>query len=194
MQWHPFPESNAMQAKLQNILSSHANKLIVSASQFADAVMRAARGHLQSMEAHATSIKNQATPPAAMLRQLAAHKSVMLAGLSRLTTALALIEVAREAPRRVEPAFTAARLTVEDHWTRATGIIIAALASFQRIKSLHAAAARQLDSADYALTQLLHDLRPAMALPADVSGLRAILAEAERTASEPLREQNALAA
>jgi hypothetical protein len=118
----------------------------------------------------------------------------MLAGLSRLTTALALIEVAREAPRRVEPAFTAARLTVEDHWTRATGIIIAALASFQRIKSLHAAAARQLDSADYALTQLLHDLRPAMALPADVSGLRAILAEAERTASEPLREQNALAA
>jgi hypothetical protein len=71
-------------------------------------------------------------------------------------------------------------------------VITAALASFQRVKSLHAAAARQLDSADYALTQLLNDLRPAMALPADVSGLRAVLAEAERTAPE--RYRKALAA
>lgn len=194
MQWHPFPESNAVQAKRQNILSLHANKLIVSASRFADAVMRAARGLLQSMEAHATSINNQATLLTAMLRQLAAHKNVVLAGLSRLATALASSEIAAHAPRRIEPALTAARLTVEDHWNRATGIVIAALASFQRIKSLHAAAARQLDSADYALTQLLHDLRPAMALPADVSGLRAILAEAERTASLPRLDERALAA
>jgi hypothetical protein len=70
--------------------------------------------------------------------------------------------------------------------------VSAALASVQRAKSLQAAAARQLDSVDYALTQLIHDLRPAMALPADVSGLRAVLAEAEHTAPE--RYRKALAA
>lgn len=81
---------------------------------------------------------------------------------------------------------------IAGHWQRATGVVTAALASFQRVKSLNAAAAQQLDSADYALTQLLNDLRPVMALPADVSGLRAILAEAERTAPE--RHRAALAA
>ena len=183
-----------MQAKLQNLLSLHANNLIVSASQIATAVMRAARGLLQLMEAHATSIKNQATQLTVMLRRLAAHKNIVLAGLSSLSTVFALSEIAGRPTRQQEPTFAMPRLTVEDHWRRATGIIASALASFQRIKSLHAAAARQLDSADYALTQLLHDLRPAMALPADVSGLRAILAEAERKAPQPLREQNALAA
>lgn len=183
-----------MQEKLQKLLSTHANKLSISASQVTRAVLRAARGILQSLEAHATSIKNQATLPTAMLRRLAAHKNVVLAGLSSLSTVFAFSEIGGRAPRPVEPTFALPRLTIEDHWRRATGIIASALASFQRIKSLQAAATRQLDSADYALTQLLHDLRPVMALPADVSGLRAILAEAERTAPQPLREQKALAA
>ena len=83
-------------------------------------------------------------------------------------------------------------MTIEDHWHRAAGVLAAAVASFQRVKTLQAAAARQIDSADYALTQLIHDLRQAMPLPADVSALRAILAEAERTA--PQRRRQALAA
>ena len=71
-------------------------------------------------------------------------------------------------------------------------MLTAAISSVQRIKTLQAAAARQLDSADYALTQLIQDLRPAMALPADVSALRAVLAEAER--QTPVRVRRALAA
>lgn len=182
-----------MQTKRHKLLSFNANKMSVSALRIADAVLRAARGFLQSMGAHATSIKNRATLPTAMLRRLAAHKNVLLAGLSGLSTVFASSEIAGRAPRHATPVLTMPRLTVEDHWRRATGIISAALASFQRVKNLHTAAARQLDAADYALTQLLHDLRPAMALPADVSGLRAVLAEAERTASRPLprREQKA---
>ncbi len=83
-------------------------------------------------------------------------------------------------------------MTIEDHWRRATGVLAAAIAGVQRVKTLQAAAARQIDSADYALTQLIHDLRAAMPLPADVSALRAVLAEAERTA--PARQRRALAA
>jgi hypothetical protein len=119
-----------------------------------------------------------------MLRSLFAYGT--LAG--SLWPSLALAEVParmlRDAARAVEPM----RSTVQDHWQRATGVVTASLAGFQRVKSLNAAAARQLDSADYALTQLLNDLRPVMALPADVSGLRAILAEAERTAPERIRK------
>jgi hypothetical protein len=109
-----------------------------------------------------------------------------------LWTSLALADVPARAPSDASRSVEPVGLTVEDCWRRATGVITAALTSFQRVKSLHAAAARQLDSADYALTQLLNDLRPAMALPADVSGLRAILAEAER--SSPERYRKALAA
>lgn len=182
-----------MKTKATKLLSLHANSMSVSALRIADAVLRAACGFLRSIGAHATSIKNKATQPTAMLRRLAAHKNVLLAGLSSLSTVFASSGIAGRAPRHATPTLTMPRLTVEDHWRRATGIISAALTSFQRVKSLHAAATRQLDAADYALTQLLHDLRPAMALPADVSGLRAVLAEAERTASRPLplREQKA---
>jgi hypothetical protein len=119
-----------------------------------------------------------------MLRNVFAYGT--LAG--SLWTSLALGDVPARSPsdaaRSVEPL----GLAVADHWQRATGVVTGALASFQRVKSLHEAAARQLDSADYALTQLLNDLRPAMALPADVSGLRAVLAEAERTAPERFRK------
>lgn len=103
---------------------------------------------------------------------------------------------ARQHPRHSSPVVEPKRIAVEDHWSRVTAVLKRAFAKLERVKSLHTAAARQIDSADYALAQLLHDLRPAMALPTDVSGLRAILAEAERaTQRSPYsRHASALAA
>ena len=123
-----------------------------------------------------------------MLRRFFAYGT--LAG--SLWTSLALGEVPARAPRDISRAIEPVRLTIEDHWRRAAGVLAAAIASVQHVKTLQAAAARQIDAADYALTQLIHDLRAAMPLPADVSALRAILAEAERTA--PQRQRQALAA
>jgi hypothetical protein len=153
-----------------------------------DAVSRALREFVPAANAHATRIQNAMTVRIRMLRNVFAYGT--LAG--SLWTSLALGGVPARAPSDASRSVEPLGLAVADHWQRATGVITAALASFQRVKSLHAAAARQLDSADYALTQLLNDLRPAMALPADVSGLRAVLAEAERTAPE--RYRKALAA
>ena len=133
-------------------------------------------------------MQNAMTARIKMLRNFFAYGT--LAG--GLWTGWALGEVPARAPSDASRSIEPLGLTVENHWRRATGVIAAALASFHRVKSLHAAAAQQLDSAEYALTQLLNDLRPAMALPADVSGLRAILAEAERTSPE--RYRKALAA
>ena len=124
-----------------------------------------------------------------MLRRIIIHVNLALAGL---WATLALHGVPARVPRETLRAVEPVRMTIEDHWRRATGILSAALASFQRVKALQTAAARQIDSADYALTQLIHDLRAAMPLPADVSALRTILAEAERTA--PGRRREALAA
>ncbi len=118
-----------------------------------------------------------------MLRRFFAYGT--LAG--SLWTSLALGEVPARAPRDISRAIEPVRLTIEDHWRRAAGVLAAAIAGVQRVKTLQAAAARQIDSADYALTQLIHDLRAAMPLPADVSALRAILAEAERTAPQRQR-------
>ncbi len=182
-----------MQTNWQKLLSENANKETLNRLPVVASVLRATHGLRPVVGAYATLIlEKQATLRSAMLRRLAAYRNIALVGLSSLSTALALHELStrtpREAPRLIEPL----RVSVEDHWRRATGVITAALASFQRIKSLNAAAARQLDSADYALTQLLHDLRPVMGLPADVSGLRAVLAEAERTA--PQRARRAIAA
>jgi hypothetical protein len=153
-----------------------------------DAVSRALREFVPAANAHATRIQNAMTVRIRMLRNVFAYGT--LAG--SLWTSLALGDVPARAPSDASRSVEPLGLAVADHWQRASGVITAALASFQRVKSLHAAAARQLDSADYALTQLLNDLRPAMALPADVSGLRAVLAEAERTAPE--RYRKALAA
>lgn len=169
-----------MKANAQKLLSEIANKQTVRTEKIVAFVVRAAHGLRRRLKAYATQLKQQATLRP-MLRRLAAYRNIALVGLSSLSTAFALHEItgraARDTARLAEPI----RITVEDHWRRATGVITAALESFQRIKSLNASAARQLDSADYALTQLLHDLRPVMGLPADVSGLRAILAEAERS-------------
>jgi len=75
-----------------------------------------------------------------------------------------------------------APMSREDNWTRATGAITTALAGFERIQGLQAAAVSQIDAADYVLQSLLKELRMAMPIPADGAPLRAILAEATRPA------------
>jgi hypothetical protein len=87
-----------------------------------------------------------------------------------------------------------APLSRADSWMRATGAITAAIAGFERIQDLQAAAASRLDAADYALQQLLAELATAMPaalpIPADGSALRAVLA----AAAEPPAAKKALAA
>jgi hypothetical protein len=87
-----------------------------------------------------------------------------------------------------------APLSRADGWTRATGAITAAIAGFERIRDLQAAAASRLDAADYALQRLLEDLAmvmpAAIPIPADGSALRAVLAEA----AQPPARKKALAA
>lgn len=178
-----------MSANLSNMLSFQANKLSLAIEPVTVTVSRAAYKLVLATEAHATSIKNEITLLIDMLRQIFTYGNLALAGLWAM---LALHEVPVRAPRDTSRVIEPVRMTIEDHWRRATGILSAALTGFQRVKALQAAAARQIDSADYALTQLIHDLRAAMPLPADVSALRAILAEAERTAPE--RQRRALAA
>lgn len=178
-----------MSANLSNMLSFQANKLSLAIEPVTVTVSRAAHELILATEAHATSIKNEITLRIDMLRRIFTYGNLALAGLWAM---LALHEVPVRAPRDTSRVIEPVRMTIEDHWRRATGILSAALTSFQRIKTLQAAAARQIDSADYALTQLIHDLRAAMPLPADVSALRAILAEAERTGPE--RQRRALAA
>lgn len=180
-----------MKENWQKLLSKKANKQIVVLLRVLASVSRAVEDLDRKIGAHATRLQISTLHP--MLRRLAAYKNIALLGLSSVSTAVALHEISGRATREVVRVAEPMRISAEDHWRRATGIITAALASFQRIKSLNAAAARQLDSADYALTQLLHDLRPVMGLPADVSGLRAVLAEADRKPA-PQRSRDALAA
>jgi len=193
MQQHQSRESNAVETNARKSLYKKANKAIIRISigvvSLSACVSRAARELATTSAAHAAALKKPIMARLNMLRRLAAYGNFAVAGF---TAALTLHELAGRAPREAARIIEPARLTLEDHWQRVTGVIEAAVASLQRIKSMHAAAARQLDSADYALTQLLHDLRPVMALPTDVSGLRAILAEAERTA--PRARGKALAA
>ena len=177
-----------MRAYATNLLAKHANKHSLALPPVVASVSRAAEDLALAAAVHATSVKNAMTARIKMLKRFFAYGA--LAG--SLWTSLALGEVSARAPRDISRAIEPVRMTIEDHWHRAAGVLAAAVASFQRVKTLQAAAARQIDSADYALTQLIHDLRQAMPLPADVSALRAILAEAERTA--PQRRRQALAA
>ena len=177
-----------MRAYTTNLLAKHANKLSIALQPVVAFVLRAVCDLALAAGVHATSVKNAMTARINMLRRFFAYGT--LAG--SLWTSLALGEVPASAPRDTSRAIEPVRMTIEDHWRRAAGVLAAAIASCQRVKTLQAAAARQIDSADYALTQLIHDLRAAMPLPADVSALRAILAEAERTA--PQRRHQALAA
>jgi hypothetical protein len=84
-------------------------------------------------------------------------------------------------------------LGIEGQWRRATGIIRTAIASFRNIETFQAAAARQIDAADYALQLLMQDLGAAMPIPADGRELRAVLAEAAK-ATASARQKKALAA
>jgi len=81
-----------------------------------------------------------------------------------------------------------APLGIEGQWQRATGIIRAALGSFRNIQTFQAAAARQIDAADYALQLLIQDLGAAMPIPADGRALRAVLAEAAKTVPAPRKK------
>jgi hypothetical protein len=83
---------------------------------------------------------------------------------------------------------------IEGQWVRATGIIRSALASFRNIETFQAAAARQIDAADYALQLLIQDLGAAMPIPADGRALRAALAEAAKSPTPAARPKKALAA
>ena len=177
-----------MRAYATNLLANHANKLSLALPPVVASVSRAADDLVLAAGVHATSIKNAMTARINMLRRFFTYGA--LAG--SLWTSLALGEIPARAPRDTSRAIEPVRMTIEDHWRRAAGVLAAAIASCQRVKTLQAAAARQIDSADYALNQLIHDLRAAMPLPADVSALRAILAEAERTA--PDRRRQALTA
>lgn len=177
-----------MRAYRQNLLARHANKRSFVLPPVVAFVLRSADDLAWAAGAHATTIKIAMTARIQMLKRFFAYGT--LAG--GLWTSLALGEIPTRAPRDVSRAIEPVRMSIDEHWRRAAGILSAAIASCQRVKAFQAAAARQLDSADYALTQLIHDLRAAMPLPADVSALRAILAEAERTA--PQRQRQALAA
>jgi hypothetical protein len=188
VQQHPSRKEHTMRAYATNLLAKQANKRSFALPPVVASVLRAADDLRLVAGAHATSVKNAMTARIKMLRRFFAYGT--LAG--SLWTSLALGEVPARAPRDISRAIEPVRMTIEEHWRRAAGVLAAAIAGVQHVKTLQAAAARQIDSADYALTQLIHDLREAMPLPADVSALRAILAEAERTA--PQRQRQALAA
>ena len=104
--------------------------------------------------------------------------------------ALAATRVRRDQPA-AHPSHIAspaepAPLSVPERWARATGIVTAAVAGFSRIDSLQAAAASQIDAADYSLQQLLVELSTAMPiLPADGSVLRALLASVGEQEADP---------
>jgi hypothetical protein len=100
---------------------------------------------------------------------------------------------ARTAPPRVVPREPTV-IGIEGQWVRATGIIRSALASFRNIETFHAAAARQIDAADYGLQLLIQDLSAAMPIPADGRALRAVLAEAAKSPTPAARPKKALAA
>jgi hypothetical protein len=187
VQQHPSRRGDTMAANVQNMLSYHANKLSFAIPPLSAAVSRAVRELAVTAGAHATLIKKQMALRLQMIRSFFTYTNLALAGF------WALHDVPARAPRVMSRAIEPMRMTIEDHWQRATGVIRAAVAGFERVKALQAAAGRQIDAADYALTQLMHDLRTVMPLPADISGLRAVLAEAERSAPAR-RESKALAA
>jgi hypothetical protein len=88
-------------------------------------------------------------------------------------------------PPRAEPPL----LTIEEGWERATGAVTAAISGSGRMQALHAAAASQIEAADYTLQHLLGELSIAIPRPADGSALRALLAtvaEREQAAEETL--------
>ena len=105
--------------------------------------------------------------------------------------------IERRRARTAEPRLVIrepAPLGIEGQWQRATGIIRAAIASFRDIQTFQAAAARQIDAADYALQLLIKDLAVAMPIPADGRALRAVRAEAAKIPAPAARTRKPLAA
>src|SRR4029078_4284502 len=103
--------------------------------------------------AHATSIKKQIALRIDMLRRIFTYGNLALGGLWAM---LALHEVPVRAPRDTSRVIEPVLMTIEDHWRRAAGILSAAVTSFQRIRTLQAAAPRQNGPPHHALTHVLH--------------------------------------
>jgi hypothetical protein len=163
-------------------LYSQANKLSLAIQSRLSTAPYATHELVTAMTAYATSIDRQIKLRLFMRKGLFTYGNVVLAVL---WTAFVRHDLPGRAPESMPMRHLAepVRLTIEEHWRRATGIIAAAIASFQRVQLFQAAAARQIDAADYALQHLLKDLCVAMPIPADGSALRAILATAGGTAA-----------
>lgn len=179
-----------MRAYAEKLLANNANKFSVRILPTVASALRSVNGLVPAVKAYATSVGRLTEESKTMLRRFIACGTIA----GSIWTSLALGDVVARTPREVARVIERLPMTLEEQWGRITGVIRAAIESFGRIEDLHAAAARQIDAADYALSQLLHDLRAAMPLPADVAALRAVLAEAERTAPRRYRHPAALAA
>jgi len=164
-------------------LSFQANKLSLAIKSRLSTTPYATHELAAAITAHATLIDRQTKLRLFMLRRLSTYANPAMVVL--WTT---LVRLPWRGPEPVQHQVEPVRLTIEDHWRRATGIIAAAIASFQRVQTFQAAAARQIDAADYALQHLLKDLCVAMPIPADGSALRAILATAGDGATTPADE------
>jgi hypothetical protein len=179
-----------MRAHTTNLLAKRPNKFTLPVAPVAASVSRNALELVSALKAHATSVGRWKHESIAMLRSFIARGTV----LGGLWASLAAADIPARAPIAVARIIEQVPLTIEVQWKRVTAIVQAGVDAIQRLAALHAAAARQIDAAEYALAQLIHDLRTAMPLPPDVAPLRAILAEAERTAPRRMRRGGALAA
>lgn len=160
-----------------------ANKLSLAIQSSLSATLYATNRLIIAMMAYATSARRKVKLPLFMRDRLFTCGNIALA---ILWTTLVRHDLPRRGPEPSEPmrhVVEPARMSIEEHWRRATRTIAAAIASFQRVQMFQAAAARQIDAADYALQHLLNDLCVAMPIPADGSALRAFLATAEGTAA-----------
>jgi hypothetical protein len=166
-------------------LSLLANKLSLAAQSKCAAFLYATRGHASAAFAHATLAQRHL-----MLRLITLGRHYAYARLvgAALWNACERLELQLRAPAPVLQMIEPARLSLEEHWQRATATIMAAIAGMARVRTLQAAAARQIDAADYALQHLLRDLAVAMPIPADGSALRALLAAAQEGRDAPADE------
>lgn len=158
-----------------------ANKLSLAIQSSLSATLYATNRLITAMMAYATSGRRNAKLPLFMCERLFTYGNIAI-----LWATLVRHDLPRRGPEPSEPmrhVVEPARMSIEEHWRRATRTIAAAIASFQRVQMFQAAAARQIDAADYALQHLLNDLCVAMPIPADGSALRAFLATAEGTAA-----------
>lgn len=120
-----------------------------------------------------------------MLELLGAIASGLAAVGGRLAHFIRPTPSPQPAPAPMEP---------QDQWARASRYVTAAIARCGHIESLQAAAAYQIDAADYGLRRLMLELATAMPIAADGAPLRAILAEAERKPVRSVAAGKALAA